>query len=174
MAETAEQYTSRILGHVEGQDALKIQRQTAPKLAKAIRGLTPSQLRSRPQPDKWSIAEIMAHLADAEIVVSWRMRAIIGANGTPIQAFNQDAWADAFQYGKRDPKQSLETFRMLRENNLAMLKAISKEAWENYGMHEERGRETIAHLTRLYAGHDENHVKQVENLAAQLKKKKRK
>ena len=70
MQETAQQYISRILGNVEGEDALKVQRQTAPKLAKAIRGLSPKQLRSRPQPDKWSIAEIMAHLADAEIVVN--------------------------------------------------------------------------------------------------------
>lgn len=173
MAETAEQYIGRILGHVEGQDALKVQRQTAPKLAKAIRGLTPKQLRSRPQADKWSIAEIIAHLADAEIVASWRMRAIIGANGTPIQAFDQDAWASVFQYGNRDPKQSLETFRVLRENNLAMLKSIPKETWENYGMHQERGKETIAHLTRMFAGHDTNHIKQVESIAAQLKKKRK-
>lgn len=174
MQETAQQYISRILGNVEGQDALKVQRQTAPKLAKAIRGLTPKQLRSRPEPDKWSVAEIMAHLADAEIVASWRMRAIIGTNGTAIQAFDQDAWASVFQYGQRDPKESLETFRVLRENNLAMLKSIPKEAWDNYGMHEERGKETIVHLTRMFAGHDANHVKQVEGIAAQLKKKKRK
>ena len=174
MAETAQQYISRILGHVEGQDALKVQNQTAPKLAKAIRGLTPKQLRSRPEPDKWSIAEILAHLADAEIVASWRMRAIIGANGTTIQAFDQDVWATVFEYGQRDPKRSLETFRVLRENNLAMLKSIPKATWENYGMHQERGKETIAHLARMFAGHDTNHVKQVENIAVQLKKKKRK
>jgi hypothetical protein len=174
MQETAQQYISRILGNVEGEDALKVQRQTAPKLAKAIRGLTPKQLRSRPAPDKWSIAEIMAHLADAEIVASWRMRAIIGANGMTIQPFDQDVWASVFEYGKRDPKQSLETFRVLRENNLAMLKSIPKETWENYGMHLERGKESVAHLTRMFAGHDTNHVKQVEGIAAALKKKKRK
>jgi len=178
MQETAEQYISRILSNVEGQDALKVQRQTAPKLAKVIRGLTPKQLRWKPEPGKWSITEIMAHLADAEIVASWRMRLIVGANGTTIQPFDQDVWASVFHYGKRDPKQSLETFRVLRENNLAMLKAIPKEAWENYGMHLERGKESIAHLTRMFAGHDSNHVRQVENIAAQLKsrlkKKKRK
>lgn len=178
MQETAEQYIGRILGHVEGQDAIKVQRQTAPNLAKAIRGLTPAQLRWKPEPGKWSIAEIMAHLADAEIVASWRMRLILGANGTTIQPFDQDVWASVFQYGKRDPKLSLETFRVLRENNLAMLKALPKEAWENYGMHLERGKESIAHLTRMFAGHDTNHVRQVETIAAQLrnklKKKKRK
>ena len=67
---------------------------------------------------------------------------------------------------------------MLRENNLAMLKAIPPEKWDNYGMHAERGKETIAHLSRMFAGHDTNHVLQVEGIASQLKsagkKKKRK
>ena len=85
-----------------------------------------------------------------------------------------------FEYSKRDPKQSLEVFRVLRENNLAMLKALPPESWDNYGMHAERGKETIAHLARMFAGHDTNHIKQVEGIAGQLKsalkstKKKRK
>ena len=170
MQETPQQYTQRILGHVEGQDALKVQRATASRLQKAIRGLTPKQLKSRPEPDKWSIAEILAHLADAEIVASWRMRFVIGANGTAIQPFDQDVWASAFQYGKSDPKHSLEVFRILRENNLAMLKALAPEAWEYYGLHMERGKETIAHMARMFAGHDTNHVAQVERIAAGMRK----
>ncbi len=169
MPETAQQYIQRILGHVEGQDAIKVQRGTAPKLKKLISGLTPKQLKWRPEPGKWSIAEIVAHLADVEIVASWRMRSVLGANGTPIQPFDQDAWASVFQYGKRDPKRSLEVFRVLRENNLAMLKEIPRESWDHYGMHAERGKETIAHLARMFAGHDTNHVLQVESIAARLK-----
>ena len=91
MQETAEQYIKRILGYVEGQDAMKVQRTTAPRLKKAITGLTPKQLKWRPQPAKWSISEIIAHLADAEIVASWRMRSVIGENGVTIQPFDQDA-----------------------------------------------------------------------------------
>ncbi len=174
MPETAEQYIGRILGYVEGQDAIKVQRTTAPKLKKAIQGLTPVQLRWRPEPAKWSIAEILAHLADAEVVASWRMRSVIGENGITIQPFDQDAWASVFEYQKRDAKLSLETFRVLRENNLAMLKEIPKQTWDNYGMHLERGKESIDHLTRMFAGHDTNHVLQVERIAKQLKSAKRK
>jgi hypothetical protein len=169
MSETAEQYISRILGYVDGQDALKVQRTTAAKLKKLTHGLTPKQLKWRPEPAKWSIAEIVAHLADAEVVASWRMRSVIGENGITIQPFNQDAWASVFQYAKRDPKQSIETFRVLRENNLAMLKEIPKETWDNYGMHLERGKETIAHLARMFAGHDTNHILQIERIVAQVK-----
>jgi hypothetical protein len=174
MPETAQQYIQRILGHVEGLDAIKVQRGTAPKLKKAIHGLTPTQLRWKPEPGKWSIAEIVAHLADVEIVASWRMRSVLGSNGTAIQPFDQDAWVSVFQYGKRDPKQSLEVFRVLRENNLAMLKAIPRESWENYGIHAERGKETIAHLARMFAGHDTNHVLQIASIASQLKSARKK
>jgi len=174
MQETAQQYIQRILGHVDGQDAIKVQRTTAAKLKKLTHGLTPKQLKWKPEPGKWCIAEILAHLADAEIVASWRMRSVIGASGNPIQPFDQDVWASVFQYAKRDPKQSLETFRVLRENNLAMLKSIPRESWENYGMHLERGKETVAHLTRMFAGHDTNHVLQIEGIVGQLKGKTKK
>ncbi len=173
MPETAQQYIQRILGHVEGQDAIKVQRSTAAKLKKLIHGLTPKQFKWKPEPGKWSIAEIVAHLADVEIVASWRMRSVLGANGTTIQPFDQDVWASVFQYGKRDPKQSLEVFRILRESNLAMLKALPPESWDKYGMHAERGKETIAHLARMFAGHDTNHILQIEGIAAQLKKKRK-
>ena len=175
MQETAQQYIQRILGNVEGEDAIKVQKATAGKLKKLIRGLTPKQLKWKPEPGKWSIAEILAHLADAEIVASWRMRSIIGASGTAVQPFDQDAWASVFQYAKRDAKQSVEVFRVLRENNLAMLKALPRESWDAFGMHAERGKETIAHVARMFAGHDTNHVRQIEGIASQLKlKKKRK
>jgi hypothetical protein len=173
MQETAQQYIQRILGHVDGQDAIKVQGSTAARLKKQVKGLTPKQLRWKPEPEKWSIAEILAHLADAEIVASWRLRSVICSSGITIQPFDQDVWASVFKYGKRDAKLSLEVFRVLRENNLAMLKALPREAWENYGMHLERGKETVAHLTRMFAGHDTNHALQVEALAAQVKKKKR-
>jgi DinB superfamily len=174
MSETAQQYIQRILGHVEGHDAIKVQRATAAKLKKLIHGIAPKELKWKPEPGKWSIAEISAHLADVEIVASWRMRSVLGANGSAIQPFDQDAWASVFQYGKRDVKQSLEVFRVLRENNLAMLKALPRESWDNYGMHAERGKETIAHLARMFAGHDSNHILQVERIAGQLKSARKK
>jgi len=173
MQETAEQYIKRILGYVDGQDAIKVQKGTAGRLKKALSGLTPAQLKWRPQPTKWSIAEIVAHLADAEIVASWRMRSVVGENGVSIQPFDQDAWAAAFNYRARDAKRSLEVFRTLRENNLAMLKEIPKDTWDNYGMHLERGKETIAHLARMFAGHDTNHLLQVEGIVKELKKAKK-
>ena len=115
------------LSHSAGKDALRLQQAAPKKLAALTKQLSKKHLTRRPAPGKWSIAEILADLADAELVIGWRMRLILGANGTPIQAFDQDVWAETFKYARRDPKTSLETFRMLRENNLRSLEVRSKE-----------------------------------------------
>jgi uncharacterized damage-inducible protein DinB len=164
MQEAPQHYIQRILGHAEGKDPLKVQRETPKKLQKLIKPLSKKQLTQRPEPDKWSVAEILAHLADTELVGGWRMRLILGNNGVSLQPFDQDVWAKTLGYAKRDAKVSLETFRVLREANLAMLKSLPKNLWENYGMHQERGKETIAHIVRMFAGHDLNHTAQVENI----------
>ena len=164
MPETPQQYTQRLLGHVEGKNPLKVQRETPKKLAGLIRGLSRKQLTRKPAPGKWSIREIMAHLADTEIVVGWRLRHILANNGARIQAYDQNAWAETFDYAHRNAEESLEFFQVLRARNLAMLKALPKELWKNYGMHEERGKESIAQIVRIYAGHDLNHLRQMEKI----------
>jgi len=165
MKETAEQYTKRILSHIDGKDPLKVQKSTAKKLDKLTRRLSKKEIRRRPAPGKWSVAEILAHLADAEIVGSWRIRQILGADGTPIQAYDQNVWAETFRYEDRDPRESLKLFRVLRENNLLLLKSVPRKLWENHGMHAERGKETIAQVVRMFAGHDLNHLQQIEKIA---------
>ena len=164
MQETPQQYIQRILSHIDGKEPLRVQRETPKKLEKLIKPLSNKQLTQRPEPGKWSIAEILAHLADTELVGGWRMRLILGSNGVSLQPFDQDVWAETLGYSRRDPKVSLQTFRVLREANLAMLKSLPKNLWENYGMHQERGKETIAHIVRMFAGHDLNHLAQVENI----------
>lgn len=170
MQETPQQYAQRILSHSDGKDPIRIQRDTPKRLATLTRDLKKNQFTRRPAPDKWSIAEILAHLADVEMVAGFRMRLILGANGTPIQAFDQNVWADTFQYQRRDPKTSLATFRVLRESNLATLKSVPRSLWENYGLHQERGKETISQIVRMIAGHDLNHLQQVERIGKVARK----
>lgn len=170
MQETPQEYIKRILGNVEGQDPLKVQAGTAKKLERLIKGMPASKLRKRPAPEKWSAGEILAHLADSEIVIGWRLRQILGAPGTPIQAYDQDSWAAAGHYQKRDPRKCAEQFRVVREANLALLKSLTPEQWKHHGMHAERGVETIEHIVRMIAGHDLNHTKQVERIIGAKKK----
>jgi hypothetical protein len=166
MQETAQEYTRRILGHVEGQESLKVQATTAKKIERLIKGVSAAKLRKPPAHGKWSVTEIVAHLADAEIVGGWRIRAILGAPGTPIQAFDQNSWVIAGHYAKRDARKCLDQFRATREANLALYKLLTPEQWKHYGMHAERGQETVEHIARLYAGHDLNHIRQIEEILA--------
>lgn len=164
MAETPQQYTQRIVGNVGDQEPLKVQAATPKKLERLMAGASGSRLRKRPAPDKWSVAEILAHLADVEIVVGWRVRLILGAPGTAIQAFDQDSWVAALHYDKRNPRESLAQLRALREANLALYKSLSPEQWKHYGMHSERGQESVEHILRMMAGHDLNHLRQIEQI----------
>jgi DinB family protein len=164
MSETVEHYIERLLGYVEGQQPLDVLAATAGKLERLTAGVPPAELRKRPAPDKWSASEILAHLADAEIVGGFRMRLILGAPGTAIVAYDQDDWARSGHYDKRDPRQSLEQFRVLREVNLTLLASLEPAQWKHYGMHAERGQETIEHIARMYAGHDINHLQQIEKI----------
>jgi uncharacterized damage-inducible protein DinB len=162
MPETAQQYTQRILANAEGQDPIKVQSATNKKMTRLIKGVSTAKLRKRPAPEKWSVAEILAHLADVEIVIGWRMRSILGAPGTPVQAYDQNAWVVSGHYEKRDPRKSVEIHRVLREANLALLKSLSPEQWKQYGQHAERGQESIEQIVRMVAGHDINHIHQIE------------
>lgn len=164
MSETAQQYTQRIVEHVEGKKPVAVQAATAKKIERLIKGAPSAKLKKRPAPDKWSVSHIVAHLADAEIVIGFRMRLILGAPGTPIAAFDQDSWVTSGHYEKRDARKSLEQFRVLREANLALLKSLTPEQWKQFGMHAERGQETIEHIVRMTAGHDLNHLQQIERI----------
>jgi len=164
MQETPQQYTQRMLGHIEGGEPLRMQAAAPKKLAALIRGKNKKQLTRRPAPSKWSVAEIMAHLADAEIVLSWRLRQILSVSGVSIQAFEQEVFVIKFDYAHRDVKQSLERYRVLRESNLTLLKSVPQQLWDNYGVHQERGNESVAHIVRMTAGHDVNHLQQMENI----------
>ena len=164
MSETAQQYTQRIVSNVQGQDPIKIQSSTSKKLARLIKGVSTAKLRKRPAPEKWSVAEILAHLADVEIVIGWRMRSILGDPGTSVQAYDQNAWVVSGHYERRDPLKSIELQRVVREANLALLKSLSPDQWKQFGQHAERGQESIEHIVRMVAGHDINHIRQIERI----------
>lgn len=163
---TPAEYKARILSFVEGKDPVEVQRQTSALLAQLINGVAESKLHQRPDPSRWSVAELLAHLADAEIGCSWRYRQMIEHNGSPLVPYDQELWNTLGSYGSRHVLESLSLFRLLRENNLRMLDRLSEEQWERYGMHAERGRMTVRELVQQIAGHDLNHLEQIKRIVA--------
>jgi len=170
MQETPQQYTERILSYQQGVAPMKTLASSPGKMSKLLKGVAKKKLSKRPEPDKWSVTEILAHLADAEMVFGFRMRLILGANGTTVQAFDQDVWSGFSHYPKQDPKLSFEAYRIQRERNIRLLRLIPREMWDNYGMHTERGKETVTRVTEMMAGHDINHLMQIGQILHPKKK----
>jgi DinB family protein len=169
MQETADQYRQRILSYLNGSDPIKMQAAAPAKLAKLLKGISPARARKRPTPGKWSIAEIVAHLSDAELVGGYRIRAILGAPGCQVIGFDQDVWVTALHYDKRNLGKSFAQYGALREANLALVKTLTPDQWKHYGVHNERGAETIETIVRMFAGHDLNHFQQIERILAAKK-----
>jgi len=158
----AASYKARILSYQAGADFLALLSAAPDKLASLVDGLSSEHLARRPTPQKWSIQEIVAHLADDELVGGYRLRMILSCPGTAIQAFDQDVWARAGRYDKIEVRSSLELFRVLRQANLALLRSLDSEEWEMFGVHAERGVETVRDIAMYFAGHDINHFNQIE------------
>lgn len=166
MQETSQQYTQRMYRYLAGRDPVKLQAAAPAKLTKLLKGVSAAKARKRPAPGKWSIAEIVAHLADTEVALGWRMRMVVSQPGEPIQPFDQDAWAAAMRYEKRDIRKSLEQFRSLREANVALLKSLTPDDWKKSSVHPERGKQTVRAIVEMTAGHDLNHLAQIERIFA--------
>jgi hypothetical protein len=124
------------------------------------------------EPKGWSIRQIVAHLADSELVGAHRMRLVIAEDDPVLSAFDQDRWAANLDYARRKPKTSLESFRRLRGENYELLKDLAPAAWERAGNHAERGRLTLLGLVEGYAGHAEQHARQIHQIREEYKKAK--
>ena len=166
MRETFEAYTARMLGLAGSDDPLEVMASTPRRLGRLVAGLPSGELMRQP-PGRWSIAQIVSHLADAELVLAYRARQILASPGTPIQSYDQEAWVASEHAETSDAYESLTLFTAIRDGNLRLLRRLTADERGRAGIHAERGEESIAHLMKLYAGHDRNHVAQVERILAE-------
>jgi hypothetical protein len=163
--ETFKQYTNRLFGYLGKQDPIKVMKATPSKIARLLKNAPRKKVTTRPAPGKWSVQEILCHLCDDEIAIGWRMRQMITRPGSTIAAFEQTDWVRDFKYDKWNFKDTLTLFGQLRKNNLQMLKLVSRDKFNKaYGIHEERGKETLDFFVKLNAGHDLNHLMQIKRL----------
>lgn len=163
MPDTAD-YLTRIRERAKGKDPLELQSQSPTVLAELVAKAPDVQLTKRPGKDKWSIAEILAHLAEDEIATAWRYRQMVEHSGLELSGFDQDMWARTGDYASRAPRESLELFRLLRAVNLQFLQQLTSEQWDCFGIHAERGRITVRDLAIHMAGHDANHIEQIRRI----------
>jgi hypothetical protein len=115
-------------------------------------------------PGKWSVRQIVAHLADSELVFGHRYRQVLAEDNPVMTWFDEKAWAANLDYARRKPKQSLETFRRLRAENHELLKGVAEAAFERSGNHSLKGPMTLRALVEADAAHVETHARQLQEI----------
>ena len=167
MNETAQQYIARILATLGDRDPLAVLAETPARLRSLIGAATPDQIAWKPDPTRWSIGQIVAHLADAELVGAWRYRTVLAQDGGPLAAYDRNEWASAFRYELVPVGESLALFEALRAGTLSLLQRVDPARYAHVGIHSERGPESITRIMEMFAGHDLNHLGQIERYLEQ-------
>lgn len=165
-AEETAAYVAALLDLLGTQDPIVVLAATPDAAARAIANMSDARLRQPEKPGKWSVAQVLQHLADSEVVFSWRLRLILAQDRPTITGYDQDLWSQRLGYGEADPTSALQIFRVLRQENLRLLHRASPADLKRIGIHSERGEESIEHLRKLYAGHDLLHLKQLARVRA--------
>jgi hypothetical protein len=166
--DAAARYTQSLLDVLGDRDPVDVLSEQGVLLERATSDLTPAQLTKPEKPGKWSVNEVVQHLADSELVTGYRIRMIL-TNDTPeIQAYDQDAWARRLGYAGRTLPGALAQIRVLRARTLELLRDLESEEWNRAGMHTERGRESIRQIVKLQAGHDLVHLRQIARIKSAI------
>jgi uncharacterized damage-inducible protein DinB len=156
-------YIERILGYLGDQDPISVLQQTPGKLEHLLETLSPADYEQSYEAGKWTAREILAHMADVELLLGYRLRQAVSEANYVVQVMDQDTWAK--RYKKLEPSHSVETFRALRSWNLALFSTFGLEDWNKETTHPERGKETVDLMVSFLAGHDLNHLQQLEQIA---------
>jgi len=139
---------------------------TTPKaLTATLDAIGAEKSTAAPSPGKWSAAEILCHLADCELVFGFRLRQTLAEDAPTIQPFDQDKWART--YAGIPASQALGVFTALRQWNLTLVRAAGPEAAMRTMTHPERGTMTFHTVLETMAGHDLNHLGQLQRIATQ-------
>ena len=164
VGDAAAAYVRALLELLGESEPLAVLAEMADALATAAGNHSDERLRKPEAPGKWSVAEVIAHLADTELVSGWRYRHLLADEQPQIAGYDQDAWAQRFRYSEADIGASLMLFRALRAANLELLRRATPADFDRVGIHSERGPESLGLLVKLVAGHDLVHRRQIDRI----------
>ena len=145
-------------------DPFELTKATPVRLEHLVQELGPEKLDVAPAPGKWSVRDILCHLADCELVFAFRLRQALVEDHHVIQPFDQDHWAAT--YSHYDAHMALAAFSAVRQWNLAFIGGLKPADFNKPLNHPERGDMTLQVVVETMAGHDLNHLRQVEALLA--------
>lgn len=162
-----EQAIARPYVHLlEDRDPADVLRATPARLTKVLSAMSTEQIEHKPAPHKWSVREILCHIADCEIAWAWRLRMIYGADRPTLQPFDQDPWAAAYDGVGYTTEAARATWSAARRWNLALIEGLTEEQKKRPALHPELGEITLWTMVEIAAGHDLHHVTQLEKLVS--------
>jgi hypothetical protein len=165
-AEETQAYIEAILGLLGERDPVEVLAATPSALRRTFSELPAESLTVPEAEGKWSIRDVLRHLADSEIAWSWRLRLTLSQDRPRLTGWDQDAWAGTLLYEDADAEEAMATFDALRRENLRLLRGVPDEALDRVALHEERGEESVRFMTKLFGGHDLLHLRQIERIRA--------
>lgn len=158
-------YIDETLALLGDRDPITVLEETPSWLASHTDHLAESVLRRPEGPGQWSLVQVIAHLADTEIVQGWRARITLTADRPRIVGYDQERFTERFDYASVDPAEAMHAFATMRRWNMRVWRAATPEdRHARIGVHDERGDESFDKLLRMTAGHDLRHRRQVERI----------
>ena len=159
-------YVAGLLHLLGDNDPVTILRQTPAALQRFLDAV-PAEIASRPEASgKWSIRDVVQHLADSELVSGFRLRMVMAHDRPVLTGYDQDLWASRLRYRDVDIRAAVDQFAALRRANVRIWEDLGPTDLVRVGVHGERGEETLEHMRRLHAGHDLLHLQQLERIRA--------
>jgi hypothetical protein len=165
-AAAASAYVRALLDVLGPRDPLQVMGELLHWLKVRIGGVAELRLRRPEAQGKWSVIEVIQHLADSDLVAGYRIRMVLSEDRPALQGYDQDRWAREFRYRDVRLDQALDQLRGLRNANLQLWKSLSPAQLERVGLHSERGPESAGLLLRLMGGHDLVHRRQIDRILA--------
>jgi len=167
-AAAATSYVRALLDVLDRRDPIEVLDELLPWLAERIRGLDDSTFRHPEAPGKWSVIEVIQHLADSDLVFSYRLKMMLTEDRPPLQGYDQDRWAGELLYREMPLELALGQLRSMRTVNLHLLRMLTPSRLERVGLHSERGPESAGFLLQLMGGHDLVHRRQIDRILSSV------
>jgi hypothetical protein len=164
----ADAYVAALMAALGSRDPLDVLDEMSGALSRAVEGLSHAQQGRPERPGKWSVRQVVAHLADSELVGAYRLRMILAHERPALPGYDQDLWADRLRYQDSDIDRALGDFATLRAGNLRLFRAATPDELERSMRHAERGEERLSQSIRMYAGHDIVHLRQIARIRSAI------
>jgi hypothetical protein len=157
-------YVSALLDLIGANDPVQVLEGTPAALERLVGSMPASLLTAPEAPGKWSIRDVVQHLADSDLVGGVRLRMVLAQDRPTLIGYDQDLWSDRLRYSEVDARAALEQFTVLRRVNLHLWRGLTPSDLARVGKHTERGDESLEHMRRLYAAHDLLHLRQLDRI----------